>query len=63
MIVDGDTGGDEDNFRFLIKRLENQGVSAVIVEDKVFPKRNSFGGTASREIKRQIRFWKRRLNV
>lgn len=47
MIVDGDTGGDEDNFRFLIKRLENQGVSAVIVEDKVFPKRNSFGGTVS----------------
>ena len=45
-IVDGDTGGDEDNFRF-IKRLENQGVSAVIVEDKVFPKRNSFGGTVS----------------
>ena len=45
MIVDGDTGGDEDNFRFLIKRLENQGVSAVIVEDKIFPKRNSFGGT------------------
>ena len=45
MIVDGDTGGDEDNFRFLIKRLENQGVSAVIIEDKIFPKRNSFGGT------------------
>ena len=45
IIVDGDTGGDEDNFRFLIKRLENQGVSAVIVEDKIFPKRNSFGGT------------------
>jgi len=45
MIVDGDTGGDEDNFRFLVKRLENQGVSAVIVEDKIFPKRNSFGGT------------------
>ncbi|MBO82775.1 MAG: phosphoenolpyruvate mutase [Actinobacteria bacterium] len=45
LIVDGDTGGDEDNFRFLIKRLENQGVSAVIVEDKIFPKRNSFGGT------------------
>ena len=25
--------------------------------------RDSFGGTASREIKRQIRFWKRRLNA
>ena len=45
MIVDGDTGGDSDNFRFLVKRLERLGVSAVIIEDKVFPKRNSFGGT------------------
>ena len=45
MIVDGDTGGDEDNFRFLVKRLENLGCSAVIIEDKVYPKRNSFGGT------------------
>jgi phosphoenolpyruvate phosphomutase len=45
MIVDGDTGGDEDNFRFLVKRLENLGCSAVIIEDKIYPKRNSFGGT------------------
>ena len=45
MIVDGDTGGDNDNFRFLVKRLERLGVSAVIIEDKIFPKRNSFGGT------------------
>ena len=45
MLVDGDTGGDSDNFRFLVKRLERLGVSAVIIEDKVFPKRNSFGGT------------------
>ena len=45
MIVDGDTGGDNDNFRFLVKRLESLGVSAVIIEDKIFPKRNSFGGT------------------
>ena len=43
MIVDGDTGGDEDNFRFLIKRLENQGVSAVIVEDKFFLKEIACG--------------------
>ncbi len=41
LIVDGDTGGDPNNFEYAITRLENAGVSAVIIEDKVFPKRNS----------------------
>ena len=59
MIVDGDTGGDEDNFRFLIKRLENQGVSAVIIEDKIFPKRNSFGGTVGAGMEDPIIFSKK----
>jgi len=37
LIVDGDTGGESDAFRYLIQRLERRGVSAVIIEDKVFP--------------------------
>lgn len=41
MIVDGDTGGDIHHFEYLIPRLERAGVSAIIIEDKVFPKRNS----------------------
>jgi len=41
IIVDGDTGGHIHHFEYLIPRLERLGVSAVIVEDKVFPKRNS----------------------
>ncbi len=41
MIVDGDTGGDPNNFEYLVTKLERLGVSAVIIEDKVFPKRNS----------------------
>ncbi|PIQ95484.1 MAG: phosphoenolpyruvate mutase [Nitrospinae bacterium CG11_big_fil_rev_8_21_14_0_20_56_8] len=41
MIVDGDTGGDPNNFEYLVSKLERAGVSAVIIEDKVFPKRNS----------------------
>lgn len=41
IIVDGDTGGDFNTFEYLIKRLERVGVSAVIIEDKVYPKRNS----------------------
>ena len=41
MIVDGDTGGDSSNFEYMVTKLERAGVSAVIIEDKVFPKRNS----------------------
>ena len=41
IIVDGDTGGDIHHFEYFIPRLERIGVSAVIIEDKVFPKRNS----------------------
>ena len=41
MIVDGDTGGDANAFEYSVSKLEKAGVSAVIIEDKVFPKRNS----------------------
>ncbi|MBT4556467.1 MAG: phosphoenolpyruvate mutase, partial [Nitrospina sp.] len=41
MIVDGDTGGDANTFEYTVSKLERAGVSAVIIEDKVFPKRNS----------------------
>jgi phosphoenolpyruvate phosphomutase len=45
MIVDGDTGGDINHFEYLVRRLERAGVSMVIIEDKIFPKRNSLLGT------------------
>ena len=41
LIIDGDTGGVPDHFIFMVKTLERLGVSAVIIEDKVFPKQNS----------------------
>lgn len=41
LIIDGDTGGDIHHFEYLIPRLEAAGVSAIIIEDKKFPKRNS----------------------
>jgi len=41
LIVDGDTGGPENHFVFMVKTLERLGVSAVIIEDKIFPKQNS----------------------
>lgn len=41
LIVDGDTGGSVNHFAFMIKTLERLGISAVIIEDKFFPKQNS----------------------
>ncbi len=44
MIVDGDNGGLIEHFRFFVRTLERLGVSAVIIEDKTGPKRNSLFG-------------------
>ena len=41
IIVDGDTGGEATALEYLSVRLEAMGVSAVVVEDKQHPKRNS----------------------
>ncbi len=45
MIVDADNGGLTEHFVFTVRTLERHGVSAVIIEDKVGPKRNSLFGT------------------
>ncbi len=43
IFVDGDTGyGDFNNFRRLTSKLCQRGIAAVCIEDKVFPKTNSF---------------------
>ena len=43
ILLDGDTGyGSFNNFRRLIHKLEQRGVAAVCIEDKIFPKSNSF---------------------
>ena len=49
IVVDADNGGLTENFVFLVKSLERHGVSAVIIEDKVGPKRNSLFGTDIRQ--------------
>ncbi len=41
LIVDGNTGGHQDHFAYAVRTLERLGVSAVIIEDKIFPKQNS----------------------
>src|ERR1041384_6451479 len=45
ILLDGDTGfGNFNNVRRLVKKLEQRGVAAVCIEDKLFPKTNSFIG-------------------
>ena len=46
IIYDGDTGGKIEHFELTIKTLERNGISAVIIEDKVGLKKNSLFGTA-----------------
>ena len=45
IIVDGDTGGSIEHFKFRVRTLERLGVSAIIIEDKIGTKRNSLFGT------------------
>lgn len=43
ILLDGDTGyGNFNNMRRLVKKLEQRGVGGVCIEDKIFPKTNSF---------------------
>jgi phosphoenolpyruvate phosphomutase len=43
ILLDGDTGyGNFNNMRRLVRKLEQIGVAGVAIEDKIFPKTNSF---------------------
>lgn len=43
ILLDGDTGyGNFNNMRRLVKKLEQRGIAGVAIEDKQFPKLNSF---------------------
>jgi len=43
LLLDGDTGyGNFNNMRRLVKKLESRHVAGVCIEDKIFPKTNSF---------------------
>ncbi|WP_187513519.1 isocitrate lyase/phosphoenolpyruvate mutase family protein, partial [Pantoea eucalypti] len=45
ILLDGDTGyGNFNNVRRLVKKLEQRGIAGVCLEDKQFPKTNSFIG-------------------
>ncbi|CAB1275221.1 phosphoenolpyruvate mutase [Candidatus Nitrosacidococcus tergens] len=45
ILLDGDTGyGNFNNLRRLVKKLEQREIAGVCIEDKIFPKTNSFIG-------------------
>jgi phosphoenolpyruvate phosphomutase len=45
ILVDADTGyGNFNNVRRLVRKLEQRGIAAMCIEDKLFPKTNSFIG-------------------
>jgi phosphoenolpyruvate phosphomutase len=47
ILVDGDTGyGNFNNMRRLVTKLSQRGIAGVCIEDKLFPKTNSFIGHA-----------------
>jgi phosphoenolpyruvate phosphomutase len=51
IIFDGDTGGKSEHFVFTVRTLERNGVSAVIIEDKIGLKKNSlFGVEVTQEL-------------
>ncbi len=45
IIFDGDTGGKTEHFVFTVRTLERNGISAIIIEDKIGLKKNSLFGT------------------
>ncbi len=45
ILVDGDTGyGNFNNVRRVVRKLEQRGIAGICIEDKLFPKTNSFIG-------------------
>ncbi|MEQ8475462.1 MAG: phosphoenolpyruvate mutase [Fulvivirga sp.] len=51
ILLDGDTGyGNFNNMRRLVQKLEQRDVAAVCIEDKLFPKTNSFIGGESQPL-------------
>jgi len=51
MLLDGDTGyGNFNNARRLVKKLEQRDIAGVCIEDKLFPKTNSFINSTSQPL-------------
>lgn len=56
IIFDGDTGGSIEHFPYWVKKLEEAGVSAIVIEDKAFPKINSLKENAKHNLESVNKF-------
>ncbi|MDY6967066.1 MAG: phosphoenolpyruvate mutase [Spirochaetota bacterium] len=54
IIFDGDSGGLTEHFKFMVRSLEREGVSAVIIEDKIGLKKNSLLGIEANQTQDSI---------
>src|SRR5947209_20566793 len=51
LLLDGDTGyGNFNNMRRLVRKLETRGTAGVCIEDKIFPKTNSYINGESQQL-------------
>lgn len=62
IILDGDTGGEIEHFKYTVKTLERLGVSAVIIEDKVGLKKNSLFGTEVQQTQDTIEHFSEKIS-
>ncbi len=63
MIVDADSGGSPDDFARMVRRLEQLGVSCIIIEDKTGPKCNSLGAKGALQKQASIDEFRSKLRV
>lgn len=63
IIYDGDTGGKLEHFVFTVRTLERNGISAVIIEDKIGLKKNSLFGTDAIQIQDSITDFCKKINA
>ena len=63
IVYDGDTGGRPEHFVFTVKTLERNGVSAVIVEDKIGSKKNSLFGTSVPQVQDSIENFSYKISI
>lgn len=62
IILDGDTGGLIEHFKYTVKTLERLGVSAIIIEDKIGLKKNSLFGTEVEQEQDTIENFSNKIN-
>ena len=63
IIFDGDSGGLTEHFVYMVRTLEREGISAVIIEDKVGLKRNSLFGTDVKQKQDTIQNFCRKISA